>query len=161
MENKNEEKLFQKFIINLYNKLITKYSVLNCKCYESYDHFIDHIFVQKNSYLCCVIKNNEVLHKSFPIMLGSFIDILIRKQYNTNPTECDVTYKQFGSIIIDGEFKIIPNFITNNVNNLSVYRVKQKEQFVLWNLTSSYNTDLMNNNIVECGKLMYNNPKKN
>lgn len=152
--------MFQKFIINLYNKLITNYCVLNCKCYQPYDSFIDYVFIQKNSYLCCVIKNNEVLHKVFPIMLGSFIDLLIRKQYDLTPNDCDITYKQFGSIIIDGEFKIIPNFITNNVNNLSVYRVKQKDQFVLWNLTSSYNTNLMSTSITECGKLMYNNPKK-
>lgn len=152
--------MFQKFIITLYNKLITSYVVLNCSCYERYDNFIDYISIKKNSYLCCVIKNNEVIHNSFPIMLGSFIDFLIRKQYNLNPIESNITYKQFGSLIIDGEYKIIPNFITNNVNNLSVYRVKHKEKFVLWNLTSSINTNLDSTDITECGKLIYNNPKK-
>ena len=106
------------------------------------DNFIHHIFKEKRSYMCCITDNSgKVFHQSFPILIGSLIDCSIRSGTNT------INAKHFGSLIIDGEFKIIPNFITNNVNNLVVYRTKKNGKIanktLLWHINEKEKSFLL------------------
>lgn len=108
--------MFTIFILQQYNYLFKDVLIYDCQCYEKYKiNFIKHVIVEKQNYFACIYdRNKNIVHKSLPILLGSKVDLIIRGN-STNPFH-------YGAIIVEGEFKLIPNYITNNVNNLVVYK---------------------------------------
>jgi hypothetical protein len=92
--------------------------------------------------MCCTYIDDKIEHKSFPIMLGSLIDYIIRGDtQKMNPL-------QFGSFILDGEYKILPNFLMNNINHIGLTRItkanKLKETRLKWNIKNGIYTYRLN-----------------
>lgn len=106
-----------------YNKEFQSIILFNCGCYSGYRDF-KALFIKKISYMCCTLlpkkkKDGTIIlipyHRIFPIMLGSTIDLSIRKQFA--PEE----YKMFGAFIIGGMITTLPSFISNNTQHAHVY----------------------------------------
>jgi len=125
--------------------------IYDCQCYNNYaKNFLQSIIVQKRSYFACIFgPKGQKIHQSFPILLGSAIDLHIRKK------NFDIDPKMFGAIIVEGEFKVIPNYLTNNVNNLVVYKSKNKKegnnQSLFWHIKHNNNVYLLrydNNKVI-------------
>lgn len=92
-----------------------KFILYDCPCYSVYadeNQFCELIRAKQSYFACCVKPNGSVLHKKFPIMIGSLLDYYIRKD------KMFENQKQFGAFLIRGEVVIIPNFLTNNTNGL-------------------------------------------
>lgn len=114
------DETYSKFLLMEYNRNFAPYIIDGCNCYSCYDNFKEYVFEKNNSYLCCIVvsvgNTYKILHKKWPIMLGSRIDLSIRKSTKES--------NLFGCFIIDGCVKMIYNFITNNLTNGHVYVVK-------------------------------------
>lgn len=106
-----------------YNSTFAQYLVM-CDCYDTYYKDFDaFIFRQRESYLACILLDGTLRHRAFPIMLGSNIDLQIRRRCGQPITQSQ--HCVFGAFIIVGGLKIIPNFITNNLRGGSAYHVRQ------------------------------------
>lgn len=139
--------IYSNYLLLEYNKCFAPYLLYECNCYNDYrENFRNVIYENGNSYLACIIIQVEdeykILHKKWPIMLGSRIDFMIRGGKNDD--------NLFGCFIIDGVVKMIYNFITNNLTNGHVYRNREtkNEVFVVrlkanqLNLQLTYNPKL-------------------
>lgn len=84
------------------------------KCYNNYRpeaNFIANVIDKRRSYMSCWCYESEVRnrvgHRSIPILLGSWIDFLIRGHKAVNQSRA-----QWGLVILKGLLKIYPNFST-------------------------------------------------
>uniref|UniRef100_A0AAU8GCY0 DNA-directed RNA polymerase n=1 Tax=Faxonius propinquus nudivirus TaxID=3139431 RepID=A0AAU8GCY0_9VIRU len=131
-----------------YNKNFAKYIIYNCSCYKKYIDFTKYVFINRNSYLCCICicidENYKIMHLKFPIMIGSLIDDQIRGISKNDE-------HLFGSFIIEGIFKVINYFSTNNLTNGYVYSIRSNKKR---NSEKVYLINLHKNNIHL--KLKYN-----
>lgn len=124
---------YRDFILSTYNKCFDHIIVVECTSCTKNLAFEDggtqfnivkalHL---KLSYVACIkiIKSKgngdertTIQHKCFPILLGSNID----KAYR--PNNFEVFREKFGALLLDGEFKIIPNLLVNNNSIIGVKR---------------------------------------
>lgn len=112
-----------------YNHLFQDIIIMNCPCYESYrNDFFNVIFTQRQCYFCCIaLKLDDsvdgpkvnIFHESFPILLGSRIDLMIRSDRFVFPGEQEM----YGCCLIDGLPKLINFFTTNNLRSGHLYRI--------------------------------------
>ncbi|GFY61822.1 uncharacterized protein TNIN_122831, partial [Trichonephila inaurata madagascariensis] len=89
----------------------------------------DHI-QQKTIYACSVRKNNKLLKNVFPIMLGSKLDIAIRKE-GQKEFQKTISIKShafetadigFTFFVINGCLRQVPYFFTNDPTNVHIVR---------------------------------------
>lgn len=102
---------------------------MNCSCYVNYneENFYKYVFKNRNCYNACILLdvggNLRECHMILPIMIGSFPDRVLRPSDGRDDL-------QYGGFIIDGGFKIIPNFITNNLRAGYPYIDKRRNKTV-------------------------------
>lgn len=111
----------------------------DCKCYvEKYNEKeLIELMRSKQSYFgCCAKSKGQVLHRKYPIMIGSLCDFHIRGQKMYENRD------QFGAFIIRGEITVIPSFLTNNTNGLYTRKVFD-ERIAMFNFTSITNPNMM------------------
>lgn len=101
-----------------------------CECYTRYSTrsaFVATVIVGRQSYMGCVryrtASRQGVTHLAVPIMLGSWLDFLIR-----GPAECLETRAQWGSVLIQGAYRLYPNYATFNPMSLHVRSAPRTNQ---------------------------------
>lgn len=103
--------------------------ITNCLCYKQYatrEAFIENIINGRESYMACLSYESNVRkrvsHRSVPVMLGSYIDYLIR-----GPEALQECRAQWGLFILRGVLMIYPNFSTFNSLSMHVRKTKTKK----------------------------------
>lgn len=98
----------------------------NCPCYKKYstrEAFIENIIDKRGSYMACLCYESTVRnrksHLSVPIMLGSYLDYLIRGREALE--ECRA---QWGLFILRGVLIIYPNFSTFDSLSMHVRKTR-------------------------------------
>lgn len=116
-----------------YNENIGSMIMPWCSCYTKYQNkksFKPYIFESRQSYMAClkpnVISNPRIKHKSVPIMIGSYIDVLIRGFENVRESRC-----VWGCLIFRGQAKIYSSFSTFDSLSLHV-RVTNIKKNIEW-----------------------------
>ncbi|UBZ25499.1 LEF-8 [Crangon crangon nudivirus] len=135
-------------LLQEYNGSFSSVIISDCPCYAIYQDFNNHIYMNKQSYLCCLLiyinKEYRAMHKRWPIMLGSYIDKKIRPNFSESDSSL------FGCFVIEGVVKIIYNFITNNLTTGHVRRIKRPKKPDGVNYTVRIKTDAVTMNLVYC-----------
>lgn len=103
-----------------------KYILVNCECYEKYrtrEAFIDNVITSRTSYMACLCyyanARKRINHRSVPIVLGSYIDYLIRGKDAV--LECRA---QWGTVVLKGVLKIYASFSTFDALSLHIREVR-------------------------------------
>lgn len=103
-----------------------KYILVNCECYERYrkrEAFIHNVITLRSSYMACLCyyanARKRINHRSVPIVLGSYIDYLIRGKEAI--LECRA---QWGTVVLKGVLKIYASFSTFDALSLHIREVK-------------------------------------
>lgn len=98
----------------------------NCSCYHKYstrEAFVENIIDKRGSYMACLCYESTVRnrksHTSVPIMLGSYLDYLIRGRDALQ--ECRA---QWGLFILRGVLVIYPNFSTFDSLSMHVRKTR-------------------------------------
>lgn len=60
-------------IVLTYDYLTQEIIITNCECYQEYKDF-DKLIEEKKNYFACISYNGIIVHKIFPIMIGSSLD---------------------------------------------------------------------------------------
>lgn len=132
-------------MINSYNVAFSKYIIYDCLCYDQYKNFTKSILTERGNYMCCLVlpmnkqslqNEYEIQHTILPIMIGSQIDLHIRRSSSGKDD-----YNLFGIFIIDGIHRYIPNFITNNLRYGHTYIQKGAKKAVKRKADSISETD--------------------
>lgn len=124
--------IFRNHYISTYNFEIGTRLLNNCKCYSMYKNendFIENIIKKQRSYMGCLCYQSSkskqaVDHASVPIMVGSFLDYVIR-----GPDVVDRDKSYWGSFILKGTFQIYIIFSTFDALSLHV-SVSNKEKSI-------------------------------
>lgn len=103
------------------SKLLT-----NCPCYEKYstkEAFIETIIDKRGSYMACLCYEAAVRnlksHTSIPIMIGSYLDFIIRGKEVVEESRA-----QWGLFILRGILVVYPNFSTFDSLSMHVRKTK-------------------------------------
>ncbi|ACH96194.1 lef-8 [Oryctes rhinoceros nudivirus] len=117
--------LFETYLLCSYNRAM-KNLMTNCSCYKKYstrEAFIENIIHKRGSYMACLCYEFTVRSRksppSIPIMLGSYLDYLIRGREAVE--ECRA---QWGLFIIRGVLIIYPNFSTFDSLSMHVRKTR-------------------------------------
>lgn len=99
-------------MLQSYNHTLNDLILTNCICYQKYyigGVFDETVIDQRKSYMACVCyksgERSRTRHVSIPIILGTYIDFLIRGK-STNFFEI----KLWGLMILNGVLKMYANF---------------------------------------------------
>lgn len=77
------------------------------------------LIMNRESYMACALSSGRSInHLTFPIMIGSVVDLAIRG------SAVYENINQIGFFIIKGEYNFISYFMTNNTNGLHAYKNK-------------------------------------
>lgn len=117
--------LFETYILCSYNHVVNRLMV-DCPCYDAYktqDAFIENIINKRGSYMGCLcyesVVRNRKDHKSVPIMIGSYLDFLIRGR-----ADVEASRAQWGLFILRGVLVIYPNFSTFDSLSMHVRKTR-------------------------------------
>lgn len=98
----------------------------NCPCYDKFstkEAFIETIINKRGSYMACLCYEstirNRKSHTSIPIMIGSYLDFLIRGRAAVE--ECRA---QWGLFILRGILVVYPNFSTFDSLSMHIRKTK-------------------------------------
>lgn len=119
------------YLINLLssaNTLNREYILVDCKCYHDFDtteNFMQSI-KKRHSYLGCFCykrkKRRRIAHRYIPIMIGSYVDYLIRGYDAVQSTR-----HLWGSFIINGAPMVYLNFSAFNAMTCHIRQVRDKK----------------------------------
>lgn len=117
---------FETYILASYNINVGNSLLVECEkgCYEKYRHqFDEHIIHQRQSYMGCLpytsSTRTRIAHGSVPIMLGSYMDFLIRGRKAVLESRA-----LWGLVILRGQLKIYDNFSTFDALSMHVHQTK-------------------------------------
>ncbi|ATY70178.1 lef-8 [Tomelloso virus] len=117
--------LFETYVLCSYNRALRNL-LTNCPCNDKYstpEAFIENIIEKRGSYMACLCYEstirNRKSHSSIPIMLGSYLDFLIRGR-----EEVEACRAQWGLFIVRGVLVIYPNFSTFDSLSMHVRQTK-------------------------------------
>lgn len=120
--------LYESHLLFSYDKQIAPYLSYNCKCYDEIKkNLVENIINCRKSYMGCLMHKTgqriRTNHKSVPIMIGSFIDYLIRGK-----EEVEKSRTIWCTFIIRGVLKIYPAFSTFDSLSLHLRDVHGKKR---------------------------------
>lgn len=117
---------FDTYFLCSYNYQMRKLLLVDCKCYDAYrtpESFQQRVIENRNSYMACLCyyskARKRINHRTVPIILGSYIDFLIRGLDAV--IECR---EQWGAVILKGVLKIYASFSTFDALSLHVRETK-------------------------------------
>lgn len=117
--------LFETYLLCSYNRAMRNL-LTNCPCYSKYspeERFIETIIDKRSSYMACLCYEstirNRKSHNSIPIMLGSYLDFLIRGRNAVESCRA-----QWGLFIVRGVLVVYPNFSTFDSLSMHVRQTK-------------------------------------
>lgn len=103
-----------------------KYILVDCECYDRYrtkEAFVRNVIEHRSSYMACLCyyanARKRINHRTVPIVLGSYIDYLIRGKDAI--LECRA---QWGTVVLKGVLKIYASFSTFDALSLHIREVK-------------------------------------
>ena len=117
---------FESYILASYNHNVGIMADTKCSCYDCYSNeavFIKTIIEERGSYMTCICYEAMIRtrtgHRSVPIMLGSYIDYIIRGRDAVLASR-----GQWGLVILRGILKIYDNFSTFDALSMHVRQTK-------------------------------------